>query len=312
MSTLRSTLKEPIPFPGAGNTACRHQRLMETGQQDLSLARLAEGHWDALAILDEAGRQPAPGAIYAVWAAEVPGSPLTFDRKAGVIRGRKVFCSGALLVDRALITVSAPGPLLVEIDLRAFASFVRFEHSSWKTTAFAETNTSTGFFDALPAEQADVIGDEGWYLRRPGFWHGACGPAACWAGGAIGLVDYAMQQSRRDAHTLAHLGAMQASAWALRAFLLVAGNEIDADPDDTSDARIRALTTRHLVEQGCTEVLRRLPRAYGPRPLATDESVERRYHELDLYLRQSHAERDLEALGEAHFCPADARAKESA
>jgi len=61
----------------------------------------------------------------------------------------------------------------------------------------------------------------------------------------------------------------------------------------------RALTVRHLVEQACTEVLRRLPRAYGPHPLAMDEDVSRRYQELDLYLRQSHAERDLEALGKS-------------
>jgi hypothetical protein len=51
------------------------------------------------------------------------------------------------------------------------------------------------------------------------------------------------------------------------------------------------------VEQGCTDVLRRLARAYGPRPLAMDEDVARRYQELDLYVRQSHAERDLEILG---------------
>jgi hypothetical protein len=54
---------------------------------------------------------------------------------------------------------------------------------------------------------------------------------------------------------------------------------------------------RHLVEQACTDILRRLPRAYGPRPMAMDEGIARRYQELDVYLRQSHAERDLEALG---------------
>ena len=54
---------------------------------------------------------------------------------------------------------------------------------------------------------------------------------------------------------------------------------------------------RHLVEQECTNILRRLPRAYGPYPLAMNEQTARRYQELDLYLRQSHAERDLESLG---------------
>jgi hypothetical protein len=77
-----------------------------------------------------------------------------------------------------------------------------------------------------------------------------------------------------------------------------AGDEIDADPVDYRCAHIRALTVRHLVEQECTEVLQRLGRAYGPYPLAMEKSVSERYQELQLYLRQCHAERDLESLGE--------------
>ena len=49
--------------------------------------------------------------------------------------------------------------------------------------------------------------------------------------------------------------------------------------------------------------LRRLARAYGPHPLAFDEAVSMRYQELDLYLRQSHAERDLHTLGELERIP---------
>lgn len=63
----------------------------------------------------------------------------------------------------------------------------------------------------------------------------------------------------------------------------------------------RVLTVRHLVELACTEAIRRLARAYGPHPLAMDEDISRRYQELDLYLRQSHAERDLDAPGRSIF-----------
>ena len=44
-------------------------------------------------------------------------------------------------------------------------------------------------------------------------------------------------------------------------------------------------------------VLRSFARAYGPYPLAMNKDVSQHYQELGLYLRQSHAERDLEALG---------------
>ena len=41
----------------------------------------------------------------------------------------------------------------------------------------------------------------------------------------------------------------------------------------------------------------RFGRAFGPRPLAFDAEISRLYHELSLYIRQSHAESDLEDLG---------------
>ena len=62
-------------------------------------------------------------------------------------------------------------------------------------------------------------------------------------------------------------------------------------------AQIRALQLRHLIEQMGAEILQRFSRAYGPYPLSMDEKTARRYQEAALYMRQSHAERDLEGLG---------------
>jgi alkylation response protein AidB-like acyl-CoA dehydrogenase len=288
-----------MPLPGGGKTALRHKLLMEIGREDLSLARLAEAHWDAIAILSEAGRKPATGAIYGVWASQKRGEGLTLNDENGrlAIEGSKRFCSGAGMVDRALLTVSEPEQLLIDIDLSKATDAVEFDVSEWKATAFRQTRTATTTFKGLPVSEMQVIGAPGWYLARPGFWHGACGPAACWAGGAEGLVDYAIRQAGEDHHALAHLGAMRASIWSLCSCLDSAGREIDEEPSDPIKARMRALMVRHLVEQACTDVLRRLPRAYGPHPFAFNEGISRRYQELDLYLRQSHAERDLELLG---------------
>lgn len=298
---FRSIVTEEIPLPGAGETARRHRLLFNVGRQDLSLARLAEAHWDAVAILRENGTQPKAGCLYGVWASERPGRSLALEQNQGSlqINGKKMFCSGAGLVDRALVTVGGPEPQLVDVDLRNSDRFLQFDDSNWITSAFRETHTSTAIFQNLPVSSEDFIGAPGWYLQRPGFWHGACGPAACWAGGAAGLVDYAKEQSRNDSHTLAHLGAMHASIWATLAYLDSAGHEIDDAPYDCEKAIVRALSVRHLIEQACTDILRRLSRAYGPYPIAMDKKISQRYQELDLYLRQSHAERDLETLGHA-------------
>ncbi len=300
LGRMRILADETLPLPGAGDTEKRHRRLMEIGREDLSLARLAEAHWDAVAILAEAGRRAVPGALYGVWAAEKPGQALRLEAHPPggfLLSGEKAWLSGAGLVNRALVTAGQPESRLVEIDLRAHADRIRFDASGWRTEAFRETRTAVGEFDSVPVAADGVIGVPGWYTGRPGFWHGACGPAACWAGGAAGLVEMAMRTSRQDAHTLAHLGGMHADVWAMQAYLDSAGQEIDAGAGSEAEARVRALTVRHLVEQACTDVLRRLPRALGPVPLAMDEAFQRRYAELDLYVRQSHAERDLEALG---------------
>ncbi len=90
---------------------------------------------------------------------------------------------------------------------------------------------------------------------------------------------------------------MHSCIWNMRTCLDAAGREIDILPLDYAAAHVRALTVRHIVEQQCTDVLRRFARAYGPFPLSMDANISQRYHELDLYLRQSHAERDLESLG---------------
>jgi alkylation response protein AidB-like acyl-CoA dehydrogenase len=272
---------------------------MEIAREDVSLARLAEAHFDAVAILAEASRLPERGAIYGVWASEVPGHALRLqsDECGFKISGAKKFCSGVGLIDRVLVTVGVPEQRLADIDLRNHKGAIQFDDTSWKTRAFEETHTATATFNNLSITRQQIIGDEGWYVNRLGFWHGACGPAACWAGGARGLVDYALLQHRDDPHTMAHLGAMAASAWALRSYLDTAGREIDGLADTPIEARILALTVRHLVELTCTDILRRLTRAYGPHPLAMNEEVSRRYQEVDLYLRQSHAERDLETLG---------------
>jgi hypothetical protein len=298
---LRSTLQSDMPLPGNGRTADRHRLLMQIGFEDLSYARLAEAHWDAVAILREAGREPVAGAIYGVWASEIPGQALELrpvDGAYGLI-GSKRFCTGAGLIDRALVTVLHPVAQLVEVDLHAYSENIGIDGSNWKAAAFAETQTATVEFRSLPVSSDCLVGDVGFYLNRLGFWHGACGPAACWAGGAKVLVQYAARQRNNDPHGLAHLGAMLADVWALECYLERAGFEIDSTASSPSKAQALALKVRHLVEHTSTDVLRRLERAFGPRPFAFDEEVARRSGELQLYLRQSHAERDLEALAQA-------------
>jgi hypothetical protein len=296
---LVAMVSQELPLPGGGRTSERLRLLAEIAREDLSLAKLAEAHWDALAILAEAGRNPHPGILYAVWASEIPGQALRLERTLDgyELSGRKPFCSGIGWVHRALVTVGLPEQLLVEVDLQNNQERISADLESWKVDAFRVTQTGAVTFLNSRLSSNAPVGTSGWYLERPGFWHGACGPAACWVGGVAGLLDFALASKRDDPHSLAHLGAMQASVWGMYSLLKQAGADIDRAPCDAKAAHIRALQLRHLIEQMGTEILQRFSRAYGPYPLSMDEETSRRYQEAGLYMRQSHAERDLERLG---------------
>lgn len=288
-----------LPLPGHGRTADRHAGLYELGRLDLSLARLAEAHTDALAIFSEAGRTQPPGLLYGVWASDGPGSRLELRRQPDgnfLLSGTKRYCSGAPLLDAALLTAHL-GEELYLVDVSLNGSKLEIDAGDWASSAFRETATATVTFKGVAVRASDILGESNWYLHRPGFWHGALGPAACWAGGAAGLVDAARMLNRGDPHSRAQLGALEAAEWGLRAFLRQAGEEIDADPHDThGQARRRALMARHLVERLCTDTLDRFGRATGPQLLAFDTQVAQRYAELTLYIRQCHAERDLASI----------------
>ncbi len=110
-----------------------------------------------------------------------------------------------------------------------------------------------------------------------GFWHGACGPAACRAGGAIGLVDHAVLSAAGrspDPHRDAQIGALAALRWQLQVMVEAAGREIDVGPGDMSSAMRRALMLRHNVERAATSVVDLFGRA--ARAATTDPGRRRR------------------------------------
>jgi hypothetical protein len=287
-----------LPLPGQGATAERLRSLMAFARLDLSLARIIEAHTDAVAILAESGRRAAR-KLYGVWASDGPQSRLTatpLARGGWRLEGMKQYCGGASMVDAALVTAHAEAGLLL-LDVPMDTPGITILPSTWVTTALADTATGPVSFKGVELPGQAALGGPNWYLERSGFWHGALAPAACWAGGAQYLIDAATNSNKKDPHSRAHVGALQSIAWGLDALLTQAAIEIDADPSDRCQhARVRALKVRHLIERWCTDVMDRFGRATGPLLLAHDTDCVRHYSALTLYIRQCHAERDLETI----------------
>lgn len=291
-----------LPLPGGGATRDRFRSLAALGSADLDLARLAEAHTDALAILAELGA-PARSGVWGVWAANPPGEPVRAElTDAGwQLHGTKPWCSGAATCDHALVTgQAADGYRLFAVDLDGDTAAPVPGEGFAGAAAMAGSGTGAVRFRAAPAEP---VGGPEEYLRRPGFWHGAVGVSAVWWGGARAVAwALADADARRPlhVHALAHAGAVDAALWAAESTVLAAADLADADPGDRDGtARLVAMRTRAVVERSATEVVDRVGRALGAAPLAMDDAHARRVADLQLYLRQSHAERDLESLGRA-------------
>jgi alkylation response protein AidB-like acyl-CoA dehydrogenase len=290
-----------LPLPGAGRTMQRWAALAAWGGRDLSLARLAEGHVDAVAILAEAGRAPVPGALYGVWASRSRGAAVRLEPRgdAGVLRGAMRFCSGARVLDRALVVVDLSAGasdmrLLLDVDVQGPG--VQAVPGSWCAAAMAGADTLDVTFDEVAVGDDDTVGELGWYVARPGFALGGAGVAAVWWGGAAGVLDRALGHLREspDRHALAHVGELHAALAAADALLRTTAAALDR----AVDGALAAATLRAAVERTAREVVDRAPRIVGPGPLSRDAALARSLADLALYIRQHHAERDHAALGE--------------
>lgn len=289
-------------MPGSGRTLARWRTFADVAAHDLSLAKLFEGHADALAILTELGAQVAPsGSRWGTWCAEPPDARVRMDTDGSDRRpsrahlsGTKAWCSGATSVTHAVVSCwnAAGEPCLAAVAMDQGG--IKVTGDGWQAVGMAASGSVDVCFDLA---EAIPIGGPGDYVRRPGFWHGGAGIAACWFGGALGIARMACDLSGKapDAHRLAHLGAIDAVMTATRAVLRETAAWIDAHPRD--DAQRVALRARLVAEQAANEVMLRAGRALGAGPLCRNPRFARAMADLPVFLRQSHAERDLATLG---------------
>ncbi len=286
-----------IPDPGLGHTSERWTALALLGCKDLTLARLGEGHLDAVSILHQAGRTELPGALYGVWAARSggTGAVLTDNVLSGTIR----FCSGAHSLDRALVAALTPAgdSLLLDVDLRD--PRIESRPETWQAVGMDASDSPDVVIDNIPITDGDKVGPPGFYLGRPGFWWGGGGVAAVWYGGARGLVDRTAEYLRSgqgpDEHQLAHLGDLEATLAAAASLLKATARLIDDAPD--TDIMKEIWVLRAAVERAVRATIDQVPRITGPTPLSRDRAFAQALTDLQVYVRQHHAERDLAALG---------------
>ncbi|AZE99976.1 Acyl-CoA dehydrogenase/oxidase domain protein [Pseudomonas orientalis] len=289
---------DQLPLPGSGQTLERYSGLAQVAGHDLRLCKLFEGHTDALAIIAELDSPLPPlGSTWGMWAAEPPSAKVRVRRDGQrlIVDGRKAWCSGASVVSHGLLTAWDEEDRQQLVAVLMDQPGVRVTDDGWDAVGMAATGSVEVVFHEA---RGLAVGGPGDYLARPGFWHGGIGIAACWYGGAQRLAEVLREQCGKhpEPHAMAHLGAVDSALNGAACVLRASAEQVDRAP--TADARLLAQQVRACVEETVEQVIRHVGRAVGAGPYCKDPHFAQLMADLPVYVRQSHAERDLAALGE--------------
>ncbi|NHB58983.1 acyl-CoA dehydrogenase [Acinetobacter sp. 194] len=296
-SALKKLVKEStnIPHPAQGQTFLRWQVLAQVSAKNLNLAKWFESHLDSISILQELGYSNLieSNKIYGIWAAE--GSPNPVHELNGLISGQKNWCSGAGILDYALITYQNENQQsqLVLIDMHQ--PNINIDYSAWQAVGMAHTQTASIKFDQV---KAIPVGQPNQYLTRVGFWHGAAGVAACWFGATVRIAEFLKQActTKANDYRLLYLGEMSIQIHMTKQYFNYVATQIDQYPTESHELVIRIL--RAEVEKTAQLVLTKVGQALGARPYCEDRRFAELTADLTVFMRQSHAAFDLKRIAE--------------
>ncbi len=296
--------------------------LRRIGRASLPLGRLYEGHVNALRLVlrdgtatqrAAAARDARQGLLFAVWNTEAPGDPPLALYPAGAgtwrLEGRKVLCSGAGSVPRALVTgrpggdADAPARLLL-LDLADQAH--RADLALWTAQGMRASATGSMEFSGLVVEADALVGPPGAYLRQPDFSAGAWRFAAVHLGGAEALAEELRAHLRRtgrgaDPHQAARLGQVGIALETARLWVEAAAQRAEAGDEGAAPYVNLA---RLAVERACLDVIERVQRSVGLAAFLRPAPMERIARDLATYLRQPAPDRAL-AEAAAHLLDAE-------
>ncbi|WP_294235799.1 acyl-CoA dehydrogenase [uncultured Sphingomonas sp.] len=206
MTTMADQLRSAIATSGWAENPPGHPQtgdeliallagLYAIGRRDLPLARLVEGHVDAVQIVrrygsaaqvDRLGHGLARGATLGVWNAGLPGDALRLDD--GRLSGGKSYASGAGVLSHALVTAdTSSGVQLLLLDLARVPPAI--DTDWWRVIGMQRSETHQVLWNDAPVTDADRIGQPDSYAREPYFSGGALRFVAVHAGGVAGICD---------------------------------------------------------------------------------------------------------------------------
>ena len=264
--------------------------LAAIGRASLSAGRIFEGHVNAVKLLHLHGGPLGPvraGRLHGIWGAEGP-APVRIE--GGVLRGQKLFCSGADVLDRIIVTAQQddrPQLLLFTRDQVAGRLFP----GEWQVSGMRATASGRCDLDGLALADAVPLGRPGDYLTEPHFYGGVWRYAAVQLGGMRALTAITADQMQARGQADAPLQAMRlhrmvTACETARLWLEQAACAVERPEAVAADAETAILARLKTAEEAAT-VLSLADQALGAASFATGHPADRIRRDLNFYLRQA-------------------------
>lgn len=315
----------PAKFGGAGlgiekSTTCELLTLLKTfGYGNLVVARIFEGHFNAVQLINEYADQEQTERIFSeakrekhlfgVWNTEAGNGIKIESLENGKYRlsGAKTFASGIDHVNRPIITgrLADGGWQMFLLPLDKVQSEI--DDSWWNPLGMQSSRSYRIDLTGAEISADELIGQPNDYYREPFFSGGAIRFAAAQLGAAELLLDSARNFLRElhrtgDSFQQMRFGEMAIAVESGNSFIKNAARTFDEFLIEQNESKLAktlnyAAMTRTAIEQICQDVMLRVTRSIGSRGLMKNYHFERVIRDLTMYLRQAAPDAALVNLG---------------
>lgn len=293
-------------------------KLRQLGRANLSVARLFEGHINAVKLIALYGRPNhwtrlfptiRDGALVGVWGADGKKSLTFYRHPGGTLRldGEKCFASGLGHLSHAVVTLREGADALPQLAVIDVTDSTRQHRGAWQASGMKATTSGVFDFTGLIVEEDVLFGEPGDYEREPHFEGGIWRYCAAQLGGADAIVTewrtYLMNHGRtNDPFQLMRLARATALCRAAATMLEDCALKVEAahsgSPDQVDRAVLGSLLARQFIEETCVEVMMLAEKSLGVAAHLLSNPIERMRRDLSLYIRQSAPDAKLLKAGQ--------------
>jgi len=292
-----------------GNTSALLQLLKAVGSSNGAVGRIYEGHINTLFLIHlyakPAQRQRyyqevLHEKLFGVWNTDaLPGISFSQFSEKLTINGAKSFCSGADLVDYALIGGKTDQPgnesdwqmVIVPMDQ---VEEQRIDRASWQPMGMKASVSYSIDFSNIELGLNALLGHPGDYFKAPYFLGGAIRFAAVQLGMTETVynksLDYLRSLNRlEDPFQKMRIGKMAMAIHSAQLWIQQAGQHFDEwkeSPADDERLIAYANLCRLSIENTALEALQLSTLCVGAKGLMAPGDLERWHRDLSYYLRQ--------------------------